>query len=114
MQEHLQITFRNDEHLMVAIDDAFETARRRLRDFAARQRGDTKTHEASPHGRVVRLDIAGGYGFIGADDGHEGCFHRNSVLDNEFDELVIGSEVAFSEERGERGPQASTRGSWTM
>jgi ribosome-associated translation inhibitor RaiA len=28
-----------------AIDDAFETARRRLQDFARRQRGDTKIHE---------------------------------------------------------------------
>lgn len=96
------------KHLVVAIDEAFETARRRLQDFGARQRGFTKTHEAPPHGRVARLDIAGEYGFIEASDGHEVYFHRNSVVDGSFGDLEVGSPVAFSEERGERGPQAST------
>jgi cold shock CspA family protein/ribosome-associated translation inhibitor RaiA len=94
--------------LIVAIDEAFETMRRRLQDFAARQQGDVKTHEPPAHGRVVRLDIAEGYGFIEARDGHEVYFHRNSVLDDRFDDLVVGSDVAFAEEPGERGPQAST------
>jgi cold shock CspA family protein len=35
-------------------------------------------------------------------------FHRNSVLKNAFDRLEIGSEVRFSEEAGEQGPQASS------
>ena len=35
-------------------------------------------------------------------------FHRNAVLDGAFDRLSIGSEVAFVEEEGEKGPQAST------
>jgi cold shock CspA family protein len=30
------------------------------------------------------------------------------VLDDRFDDLVVGSDVAFAEEPGERGPQAST------
>ena len=96
------------KHLVVTIDDAFETARRQLQDFGARQRGDVKTHEPPLHGRVVRLDVAGEYGFIEAADGHEVYFHRNSVLDREFDSLEVGTEVAFSEEAGEKGLQAST------
>lgn len=96
------------KHLVVAIDDAFETARRRLQDFARRQRGDTKTHQARPTGKVVRLDLAGEFGFIEAADGHEVYFHRNSVLGDEFDRLEVGNEVTFSEEAGEKGPQAST------
>ena len=35
-------------------------------------------------------------------------FHRNAVLDGAFDRLSIVSEVAFVEEEGEKGPQAST------
>lgn len=34
--------------------------------------------------------------------------HRASVLDDAFDELTVGTPVAFVEERGEKGPQAST------
>jgi hypothetical protein len=30
------------------------------------------------------------------------------VLDDAFDELTIGTRVAFAEEPGEKGPQAST------
>ncbi len=35
-------------------------------------------------------------------------FHRNSVLDDGFDKLEVGTRVTFSEEQGIKGPQAST------
>jgi cold shock CspA family protein len=35
-------------------------------------------------------------------------FHRNSVVNGDFDKLEIGAEVRFVEETGEEGPQAST------
>ena len=35
-------------------------------------------------------------------------FHRNSVLNKGFDELVVGTEVSFVMEKGEKGLQAST------
>ena len=41
-------------------------------------------------------------------DGREVFFHRNSVLDDGFRHLDIGTEVRFVEELGEKGPQAST------
>ena len=47
-------------------------------------------------------------GFIETADGREVFFHRNSVLDDAFDRLTVGSEVRFVEEMGEKGPQAST------
>ena len=71
-------------------------------------RGDGVTHEPRTTGKVVRLDVAGEFGFIDAGDGHEVYFHRNSVLGDEFDRLEVGNEVTFSEEAGEKGPQAST------
>jgi len=39
----------------VAIRDAFQAARRQLQDLARQRQGKAKTHDAPPHGRVVRL-----------------------------------------------------------
>lgn len=98
------------EDAYVAIRDAFDAAARQLEDYARRQRADTKTHEpgSAPHGRVAKLFTEEGYGFIEVSDGREIYFHRNSVLDDAFDKLAVGSEVRFAEEEGNEGPQAST------
>ena len=97
---------RKDVH--IAIRQAFDVARRRLQDFARRQRGSVKTRSLPNHGRVARLVPGDEQGYIEADDGREVYFHRNSVLRNAFDRLIVGSDVAFAEERGDKGPQAST------
>jgi cold shock CspA family protein/ribosome-associated translation inhibitor RaiA len=97
---------RSREDINVAVRDAFDSAGRRLEGYARRQRGDVKFHEAPLHGRVSQLFRH--YGFIRKPDGAEVYFHRNSVLNGEFDRLEIESEVRFSEEEGEEGPQAST------
>lgn len=98
------------EDVYVAIRDAFNAARRVVEDHARRFRGDVKTHEESPHGRVVRLFPWEGYGFIAPPDGADIYFHRNSVVGGNFDELEVGSEVRYVVQEGEglRGPQAST------
>jgi cold shock CspA family protein len=57
---------------------------------------------------VSKLFPDEGYGFIGTPDGREVYFHRDSVLHGGFDHLRIGTEVAFVEEEGKKGPQAST------
>ena len=56
----------------------------------------------------VYLDASGDFGFLEAADGHEVYFHRNSVLDGAFSLLAVGTHVAFAEEMGDKGPQAST------
>ncbi len=94
--------------IYVAIRDAFKAARRKLQDYARRQRGDVKTPERSPHARVTKLFPEEGYGFLETPDGVEIYFHRNSVLNGGFDRLQIGTEVSFVEEEGEKGLQAST------
>ncbi|MBI5197888.1 MAG: HPF/RaiA family ribosome-associated protein [Nitrospirae bacterium] len=96
------------EDIYVAVRDAFDAARRQLEDFARRQRGDVKVHETPPHARVSKLFPEKGYGFLETADGREIYFHRNSVLQDGFDRLKIGTEVRFSEEMGEKGPQSST------
>ncbi|HEY5618507.1 MAG TPA: HPF/RaiA family ribosome-associated protein [Vicinamibacterales bacterium] len=91
----------------VAIHEAFDAARRRLEDFAREQRGTVKAHEVPAHGEVVELSSVHGYGFIQAGE-QRIYFNRASVLDDAFNTLTVGTPVAFVEERGEKGPQAST------
>ena len=67
-----------------------------------------KHHEGSPIGTVARLDPSGEFGFLESSDGHEVYFHRNSVVDDAFSHLAVGTRVTFAEEEGEKGPQAST------
>ena len=94
-------------HARVAVHEAFDAARRRLQDVAREQRGAVKTHEVPSHGRVAEIAAIDGYGFIETDD-HRVYFNRASVLDDRFDELRPGTPVAFVEEQGEKGAQAST------
>jgi ribosomal subunit interface protein len=92
----------------VTIRDAFDTMRRELEDHARRHDQRLKVHAAAPHGRIVELNAGEHYGRIETPDGRLIYFHRNSVLDADFDGLKIGAEVRFDEEAGEQGPQAST------
>ncbi|MBI3753657.1 MAG: ribosome-associated translation inhibitor RaiA [Deltaproteobacteria bacterium] len=96
------------EDIYVAIRDAFDAARRKLEDYARRQRGDIKRHEEIPPARISALFPDKGYGFIATSDGREIYFHENSVLNDDFKHLKVGAEVHFAEEQGEKGPQAST------
>jgi cold shock CspA family protein/ribosome-associated translation inhibitor RaiA len=90
------------------IRDAFDVLRRQLEEHTHRRRKEVKTHEVRPQGRVKALFHDEGFGFLTTTDGREIYFHRNSVLGGRFDELVPGTEVAFVEEEGAEGPQAST------
>ena len=96
-----------NKDLYLAIRDAFHDARRKLEDFARRQRGDVKHHEETPHGRISALFPDNGYGFLTTMDGREVYFHEHSVQNHKFNQLKIGMEVRFAEEMGEKGPQAS-------
>jgi cold shock CspA family protein len=91
----------------VAIHEAFDVARRRLEDFARKQRGTVKAHDVPAHGEVAEISRVDGYGFIEAGE-RLIYFNRASVLDEAFDGLTVGTPVAFVEEKGEKGPQAST------
>ncbi|HUI28163.1 MAG TPA: HPF/RaiA family ribosome-associated protein [Candidatus Kryptonia bacterium] len=96
------------EDVFVAVRDAFNAVQRRLEDYARRQRHDVKVHEPPLSARVGRLFPADEYGFIETTDGREIYFHKHSVLNEDFDQLQVGSEVQFVEEQGDKGPQAST------
>ncbi len=96
------------EDVYVAIRDAFDAMKRQLEDYSRMRRGKVKQHEIPPGGHVISLHPEEDYGRIGTPDGRVIYFHRNSVLKDAFDQLEVGSEVRFTEEAGERGPQASS------
>jgi cold shock CspA family protein len=87
---------------------SFETAQRRVKEYAEKQRGDVKTHFEKPMARVARIFQEEGYGFLVTPEGREVYFHENSVLNGKFAELIVGTAVIFTERSGDKGAQASS------
>ncbi|UCH75918.1 MAG: HPF/RaiA family ribosome-associated protein [Rhodospirillales bacterium] len=96
------------EDVYVAIRDAFNATIRQLEDHERKRRGKVKTHEVPVHGRIVGMSRD--HGFIATSDGREIYFHRNSLIDGDFETLETGDEVrlVIHPGEGEKGPQAST------
>jgi len=107
LRKHAEVNAPHKD-LRRTIDDAFKAAGRRLQDDARRQRGDIKGHAPLLEARVSKILPAEGYGFLTSVDGREIYFHKNSVLSGAFPRLKIGTTVRFAEERGEKGPQATS------
>lgn len=95
------------EDVYVTIRDAFGAARRQLQDQVRKLQGQVKVHETPPHGVIASLAPGEDHGFITASDGREIYFHRNAVASDGYDALETGQEVRFSEEVGDKGPQAT-------
>ena len=97
------------EQLSTVIRRSFEAVRRQLEKVTEKRRGAVKTHpEQESSGIVLRLFSEEGYGFIQTLEGREIYFHRNSLPGGDFDRLEVGTSVHWTEEQGEKGPQAST------
>lgn len=105
-----EIVIKKEAHedLYVAVGNAFETAGRRLLEYTSRQRGEVKFHEEVPSARITQIFPQMDYGILTTPGNREIYFHRNSVLDGNFNDLEIGMQVHFVEASGDRGPQAST------
>ena len=56
------------------------------------------------YGRVRRLVVERGFGFIEGEDHVQYFFHRSACL--RFDELAEGSRVRFDPGRSDKGPRA--------
>lgn len=96
------------EDVYVAVRDAFNAARRQLQDRVRVIRGKVKGHDVPPHGKISSLHPESDYGRIQTPDGRDIYFHRNSIVNSDFDRLEVGLEVRFSEELGDEGPQATS------
>jgi cold shock CspA family protein/ribosome-associated translation inhibitor RaiA len=99
----------SQEQLPTVIRKGFDAMRRQLKKLVEKQRREVKSHPAQQAvGVVVRLFRDQGYGFIKSLDDREIYFHKNSLAENEFDRLEIGTGVHWAEEQGDKGPQATT------
>lgn len=97
------------DDLPSAVKNAFKSAQRRLKKMVEKQQGIVKSApQQSVTAMVVKLFTDEGYGFIRSLDGEEIYFHRNSVLNNDFDRLEPGTGVSFTAVPGEKGLQATT------
>jgi len=94
--------------LDAAMTHAFDAATRQLETFIRQRKSLVKHHEPLPHARIARLISGDKYGFILTPDGREIYFHANALVNGEFARLVVGVEVTYVEELGDKGPQAST------
>ena len=94
------------EDVNVALREAFDNMKRQLEDVVRRRRGQEKQHAVPLHGEVVRLDDAGGFGFIRTPDGDEYYFNRDNVAGTPFEHIQTGSAVQFIPEVGGEGLQA--------
>lgn len=102
---------KNDQHdsLTTVIRDAFDAARKRLQKISEIQRRETKSHpEQEVQAIVSKIYPEEGYGFLQTVNGRQIYFHKNSLLNMEFEDLKVGRGASFFEEEGEKGPQAST------
>jgi ribosomal subunit interface protein len=99
---------KEHEDVHVSIRDAFNAVERQLDEYSCKRQGEVKMHEEVPRGRISELFPMEDYGTITTPDDREIYFHRNSVLNMDFDALTIGTMVRFHEEAGNNGPQAST------
>jgi cold shock CspA family protein/ribosome-associated translation inhibitor RaiA len=102
---------KNDMHdsLPRVIRDAFNAARKQLQKISAIQRREIKTHpEQEVRAIISRIYPEEGYGFLRTVNGREIYFHKNSVINEQFDNLKEGTGVRFFETEGEKGPKAST------
>ena len=99
----------NEEPLEALIRRTFQAAQRELKKLVEKQRGEVKRHpEQETMAIVAELFPKENYGFLKTVGGRDIYFHAHSVLNNDFDRLEVGTGVRYSEEAGEKGPQAST------
>ncbi|MBS1188852.1 MAG: putative sigma 54 modulation protein/ribosomal protein [Rhodocyclaceae bacterium] len=96
----LAVNRDHEEDVFVALRGAFDAAKRLLEDTVRLQRGDVKAHDAPLHGRIARIDMDLGHGYIETPDGTEVYFSRANVASPEFEHLEVGAEVQFLLEPG--------------
>mgnify|MGYP006304444239 CR=1 FL=1 len=95
--------------LATRLISTFDRAERALRKQVEKQHGKVKRHPAQEVVAIIdRLFPDDGYGFLKGVDGRQYYFHRNSVLNGDFDRLKQGTGVHFTPEVGEDGMQASS------
>jgi len=107
---HNQNDVAEREHLAVAVRDAFASMATELKRWKDQIKRDVKTHDGPLQGKVVEIHHDKDFGQIIATDNRLIYFHRNSVVDGDFDALQPRDtvELVVQTDESEIGPQAST------
>jgi ribosome-associated translation inhibitor RaiA/cold shock CspA family protein len=107
---HDQNDVNEHQHLAVAIRDAFSAMAIELKRWKNQIGGEVKTHDGPLQGKIAEINHDEDYGQIIATDNRLIYFHRNSVVDGDFDDLQQRDTVELVVQTGESpiGPQAST------
>jgi len=98
---------RAGETLEDALYKVFDVLERELHDFRSLRRGVSKDPGPRVRGRIVRLFVDRGYGFIATDTHREVYFHANAVHGMPFAKLQVDTVVDLDIEAGHQGPQAT-------
>ncbi len=97
------------DDLVTTVRNTFKSAHRRLQQLVEKQHGMLKSHPRQEVGGIiVKMFSKEGYGFLRSLDGEEIYFHRNSVVNDQFDRLDPGTGVSFTTELGDEGLQATS------
>jgi ribosomal subunit interface protein len=100
------------EDFPVALRDSFQAMERQLRRWKETHKGrPEEVGQAHPlEGRIAELYPDEGRGEIALTDGRLVYFHRNAVVEGDFDALETGDtvEVAVDTRSADKGPHAST------
>ena len=98
---------KTEETLDDALNATLNAIGRELQDYRIQRRGVVKEPGPRPRGRIVRLFVERGYGFIETDARREVYFHAHAVHGIAFEKLAVGMVVDLDIEAGNDGPQAS-------
>ena len=102
---HPSENYVNDD-ICQAIREAFEAEYRQLEYDLRHHLHQTQKHKTKSQGHISQLFPYDDYGLIKTWDGREIYFHRDNVLNEEYDGLAIGDGVQFKEELSDEGPEA--------
>lgn len=103
---HAKERYANPD-IRASLRDAFSAAEKKLKAYKEQLRGEVKRHDAMFQGQVAELAPGQEFGFITTKEGTRLYFHRNSVMDGDFDKLKPGAVIHYVEEMGDAGPHAS-------
>jgi ribosomal subunit interface protein len=96
------------EQLATVIKDSFDAAERQIKELHERQRGEVKQNAESDFvGIVTKVFPEEDYGFIMDPSEQDIYFHRNAVLNDDFDRITEGTAVWYQSEIGDDGLQAT-------
>jgi ribosome-associated translation inhibitor RaiA/cold shock CspA family protein len=108
--DHLLRKYQHPD-LHKAINEAFRIAERRLLDVKELRADQSK---APPHdvesqslGQIAEVTPEQDFGFLMTKEGGLLYFHRNALLNGDFDHLARGDEVHYNETVGDTGPIAT-------